>query len=247
MRNLKKQHNLSTFFVQSIDIGPLWTQLGAGYTMDGFRKAVKAAMGGASSGTGGYTKIMGDSAATAEQMRNYIKGKNPAVAQSVLDTVPLYLSEGKAEGVRGDIAFAQSCLETGNFIFSGSAVTLSQNNFCGMGVTSNGVKGNSFDTPQLGIRAQVQHLKAYASTDALKNTCIDPRFKYVTRGCAEYVEWLGQKENPNGKGWAAGAGYGEKILSILKGILGTTGGASTPAETAAWYRVRKLWADAMDG
>ncbi|EOS24428.1 hypothetical protein C804_05249 [Lachnospiraceae bacterium A4] len=227
----------------------LWTQLGTGYTMDGFRRAVKAAMGGASSGgsgTDGYTKVMGNAAATAEQMEAYLKAKNPKVAQSVLDMVPLYLSEGKAEGVRGDIAFAQSCLETGNFTFSGSAVTLSQNNFCGMGVTSNGVKGNSFGTPQLGIRAQVQHLKAYASTDALKNACIDLRFKYVTRGCAEYVEWLGQKENPHGKGWAAGASYGEKILAILKGILGTAGGASSPApaETEAWYRVRKLWSDA---
>ena len=224
----------------------LWTQLGTGYTMDGFRKAVRAAMGGASSGTDGYTKIMGNAVAAAEQMKAYLKAKNPNVAQSVLDTVPLYISEGKAEGVRGDIAFAQSCLETGNFTFSGSAVTLSQNNFCGMGVTSNGRKGNSFDTPQLGIRAQVQHLKAYASTDALKNACIDPRFRYVTRGCAEYVEWLGQKENPDGKGWAAGAGYGEKILSILKGILGTAGGTSkpAPAETEIWYRVRKSWADA---
>ena len=223
----------------------LWTQLGMGYTMDGFRKAVKAAMGGAFSGTDGYTKIMGNAGATAEQMRAYIKAKNPKVAQSVLDMVPLYLSEGKAEGVRGDIAFAQSCLETGNFTFSGSAVKLPQNNFCGMGVTSNGVKGNSFDTPQFGIRAQVQHLKAYASTDALKNACIDPRFKYVTRGCAEYVEWLGQKENPAGKGWAAGAGYGEKILNILKGILGTAGGASSGSAGAeSWYRVRKSWADA---
>lgn len=62
-----------------------------------------------------------------------------------MDMVPLYLSEGEAEGVRGDIAFAQSCLETGNFGFSGSAVTLEQNNFCRMGVTSNGKKGNSFD------------------------------------------------------------------------------------------------------
>ena len=220
----------------------LWAQLETGYTMDGFRKAVKAAMGGASSGTDGYTKIMGKAVATAEQMKAYLKAKNPNVAQSVLDMVPLYIFEGKAEGVRGDIAFAQSCLETGNFTFSGSAVTLSQNNFCGMGVTANGMKGNSFDTPQLGIRAQVQHLKAYASTDALKNACIDPRFRYVTRGCAEYVEWLGQKENPNGKGWAAGAGYGEKILSILKGIPGTAGGTSKPAE--AWYRVRKTWADA---
>ena len=92
----------------------------------------------------------------------------------------------------------------------------------------------------------MQHLKAYASTDALKNTCIDPRFRYVTRGCAVYVEWLGQKENPDGKGWATGTGYGEKILTILKGILGTAGGASAsaPAETEVWYRVRKTWADA---
>ena len=27
---------------------------------------------------------------------------------------------------------------------------------------------------------------AYASTDALQNACVDPRFKYVTRGSAEY-------------------------------------------------------------
>ena len=109
------------------------------------------------------TKIMGNAVSTVEQMTTYIKAKNPDVAQSVIDMIPLYLSEDKAEGVRGDIAFAQSCLETGNFGFSGSAVTLDQNNFCGMGVTSNGMKGNFFDTPQLGIRAQVQHLKTYAS------------------------------------------------------------------------------------
>ena len=210
----------------------LWTQLGMGYTMDGFRRAVKAAMGGTSSNTGGYTRIMGSAVATAEQMKAYLKGKNPSVAQSVLDMIPLYLSEGSAEGVRGDIAFAQSCLETGNFTFSGSTVTLSQNNFCGMGVTANGEKGNSFDAPQLGIRAQVQHLKAYASTEALKNACIDSRFRYVVRGCAEYVEWLGQKENPDGKGWAAGTGYGEKILVILKGILGAATATKFP------YRVQ---------
>ncbi len=206
----------------------LWTQLGLPYTMDTFRKAVKAAMGGGAAAPSGVsgTKIMGAAVATAEQMRAYLKTKNPNVAQSVLDMVPLYLSEGAAEGVRGDIAFAQSCLETGNFTFSGSAVTLEQNNFCGMGVTANGLKGNSFSTPQLGIRAQVQHLKAYASTEPLKGACIDPRFKYVARGCAEVVEWLGQKENPQGKGWATGAGYGEKIIAILKAILATAGGAA---------------------
>lgn len=194
--------------------------------------------GGSQGSTSGYTKIMGEAKATAEQMKAYIKAKNPKVAQRVLDMIPLYLSEGKTEGVRGDIAFAQSCLETGNFGFSGSAVTLDQNNFCGMGVTSNGMKGNSFDMPQLGIRAQIQHLKAYASTEALKKACIDPRFKYVTRGSAIYVEWLGQQENPDGKGWAAGAGYGSKILTILKGI---TGAGDTPSTGSQLYRVRKSW------
>ena len=218
----------------------LWNQLSMGYTMNGFRQDVKMAMNGSGPApdTDGYTKIMGTAAATAAQMVSYIKAVNPSVAQSVLDMLPLYLSEGKAEGVRGDIAFAQSCLETGNFGFSGSAVPLDQNNFCGMGVTSHGAKGNSFDTPQLGIRAQIQHLKAYASTQALANTCIDPRFKYVTRGTAPFVEWLGSKENPKGVGWATGAGYGAKILAILKKIAGTSSAAS------ALYRVRKSWKDA---
>lgn len=191
-------------------------------------KAFKARLTGSSgSSTAGLTKIMGTAAASAAQMQAYIKSVNSKVAQSVIDMIPLYLSEGAAEGVRGDVAFAQSCLETGNFGFAGSAVTLDQNNFCGMGVTSNGMKGNSFTSPQIGIRAQIQHLKAYASTAALKNAVVDPRFQYVTRGCAEYVEWLGQKENPGGKGWAAGAGYGEKILTILKKITGSAGGSSS--------------------
>ena len=198
------------------DVEHLWSKFGL--SMGQFRKDIKAAMeGGSAEDT--LTAIMGKAQATAGQMAAYLKKKNPSVPQSVLDMIPLYLSEGEAEGVRGDIAFAQSCLETGNFTFSGSAVTLSQNNFCGLGVTQRGKAGLSFDTPQFGIRAQIQHLKAYASTDKLRNERIDPRFRYVKRGCAPYVEWLGQKENPQGKGWAAGEKYGEKILSILKAVM----------------------------
>lgn len=164
------------------------------------------------------TKIMGTAEATADQMKAYIKVKNSKVSQSVLDMIPFYLSEGAAEGVRGDIAFAQSCLETGNFTFAGSAVTLSQNNFCGLGVVANGTKGSSFSTPQIGIRAQIQHLKAYASKEALKHDCVDLRYSLVEKSCAEYVEYLGQKENPKGCGWAAGANYGYKILNILDAV-----------------------------
>ena len=198
------------------DVEHLWSKFGL--SMGQFRKDIKAAMEG-STAEDSLTAIMGKAKATAGQMASYLKKKNPSVPQSVLDMLPLYLSEGEAEGVRGDIAFAQSCLETGNFTFSGAAVTLSQNNFCGLGVTQRGKKGLSFESVQLDIRAQVQHLKAYASTDKLRNALADPRFRYVTRGCAPYVEWLGQKENPQGKGWAAGEKYGEKILSILKAVM----------------------------
>ena len=198
------------------DVEHLWSKFGL--TMAQFRKDIKTVMEGGTAADS-LTAIMGKPAVTADQMKAYLKKKNPSVPQSVLDMIPLYISEGEAEGVRGDIAFAQSCLETGNFTFSGSAVTLPQNNFCGLGVTQRGKAGLSFESPQLGIRAQIQHLKAYASTDKLRNERIDPRLRYVTRGCAPYTEWLGQKENPQGKGWAAGEKYGEKILSILKAIV----------------------------
>lgn len=189
-----------------------------------------------SGGTAGFTRITGEAVATVGQMQAYIRAVNPSVPQSIINMIPFYISEGKEEGIRGDVAFAQSCLETGNFVFSGSAVTLDQNNFCGMGVTSNGMKGNSFDTPQLGIRAQIQHLKAYANSDPLVNGCIDPRFKYVSRGSAEFVEWLGIQENPQGKGWAAGAKYGEKILNILNKITGTAAEPEAPSKLP--YKVR---------
>ncbi len=180
--------------------------------------AFKAALVTDGPGKEGMTKITGTAKLTAEQMQMYIKAKNGSVDRRVLDMIPLYLSEGETENIRGDIAFAQSCIETGNFTFIGSAVKLSQNNFAGLGVTKNGETGCSFMTPQIGIRAQIQHLKAYANTAKLKQDCVDPRFTYVSRGCAPYVEYLGIQENPKGKGWAAGAGYGGKILKVLKDI-----------------------------
>lgn len=92
----------------------------------------------------------------------------------------------------------------------------SQYNFSGLGTTGRGVQGNSYPDVRTGIRAQVQHLKAYASTEELNENCVDSRFDMVTRGSAPYVEWLGIQENPNGGGWAAGAGYGEKLTKLLE-------------------------------
>jgi N-acetylmuramoyl-L-alanine amidase len=109
------------------------------------RVIVKYLGGEAETPTTNLTPITGASVATAAQMRAYIKSRNPNIAQSVLDMITIYISEGEIEGIRGDLAFAQSCLETGNFAFiGGTAVTLDQNNFCGMGVTGMGMKGNSY-------------------------------------------------------------------------------------------------------
>ncbi len=133
----------------------------------------------------------------------------------------MYLEEGGAEGVRGDVAFAQSLHETGFFRYGG-IVRPQQNNFAGIGALNGNNAGQaaSFPNPRTGIRAQIQHLKAYASTDALVNPCVDPRFSLVVRGSAPYVEWLGAADNPSGKGWAVpGKGYGEAVNTQLRQII----------------------------
>ncbi len=172
----------------------------------------------------GKTAIMGTAQATAQQMALYCRSKNAApqlTGCSLEALAQMFLTEGAAEGVRGDIAFAQSLHETGYFKFGGS-VQPGQNNFAGIGALNDSAAGQAVTFPDVvtGVRAQIQHLKAYASTEPLKNACVDPRFGLVTRGCAPYVEWLGKADNPNGMGWAEpGAGYGASVLAMLDGIL----------------------------
>lgn len=168
----------------------------------------------------GLHYITGKAVVDAERLRSYIKSVRPDIQQSVLDMIPYYISEGEIEGIAGDVAFAQSCIETGNFKFNPAtcAVTIDQNNFAMIGVTGTFLKGESFATPQLGIRAQIQHLKAYANKESLKQECVDPRFGLVLRGCAPYIEWLGMKENPTGRGWASAKNYGYNVLRVLNNI-----------------------------
>lgn len=129
----------------------------------------------------------------------------------------IIVEEANAEGVNSDLVFAQIMHETGWLQFGGS-VKNTQYNFCGLGATSSTDPGLSFKDVRTGVRAQVQHLKAYGSKDKLKNECVDPRFKYVERGCALYVEYLGQQENPQHKGWATNKGYGTYLMNIIYSI-----------------------------
>lgn len=170
------------------------------------------------------TEIMGKTQATAQQMALFCRSKNAApqlMSCSLEQLAQIFLEEGEVEGVRGDVAFAQSLHETGYFKFGG-IVLPNQNNYAGIGALNGNAKGEAatFPDPRTGVRAQIQHLKAYASTDALVNACVDPRFALVTRGSAPFVEWLGAADNPNGKGWAVpGKGYGGKVVALLGQIV----------------------------
>lgn len=170
------------------------------------------------------TAIMGKAQATAQQMALFCRSKNstPQLTSCSLEQLAeMFIEEGEAEGVRGDVAFAQSLHETGYFKFGG-IVFPTQNNYAGIGALNGNATGQaaSFPDPRTGVRAQIQHLKAYASTEALVNECVDPRFSLVARGVAPYVEWLGAADNPQGCGWAVpGAGYGANIVKLLGQIM----------------------------
>ena len=171
--------------------------------------------------------IEGSSNVTVNQMVSYYK-KNatyPAFyagtdAPTIEDFCRIYYEECQAEGIKAEVAFCQCMKETG-FLRFGGDVKIEQFNFCGLGATGGGEPGHSFASVRLGVRAHIQHLKAYASHNALANACVDPRFSYVTRGTALYVEWLGINENPYGKGWAVALRYGYSLRNdYISKLLG---------------------------
>ena len=170
----------------------------------------------------GENSIAGETTTTVNKMVEYFTQNNtyPSYyentdAPTISDFCKIYYEEAAVEGIRAEVAFSQAMLETNWLRFTGD-VSIEQFNFAGIGTTGNGVVGASFENVREGIRAQIQHLKAYANELPLNNSQVDPRFHLVTRGCAPYVEWLGQQENPAGYGWATGKNYGYNILRLMK-------------------------------
>ncbi len=167
------------------------------------------------------TKIMGSSDASIEQMTAlfYASGHeypadiySPRGASTIEDFCQIVYEESAAEGVKAEVLFSQAMVETGWLQFGGS-VRAEQCNFGGLGAVSNSVAGASFPNVRIGLRAQVQHLKAYASNDPLNNPCVDPRFQFVKRDIAPTVEDL------NGRWAVPGTGYGQSITSLVERML----------------------------
>lgn len=178
-----------------------------------------------------YTKIsiLGKPVATAEQMSAYLLSvnPNPSINMPVIKFCRLFLYMGALEGVRGDLLFAQSCKETGNFKFKGT-VKPEQNNYAGLGTTDVNTPGATFPDEATGILAQAQHAKAYDGT-TLNYDCVDPRYellvKYGKTGTAKYWEDLGGK-------WAV-PGYDTKKYSSLD--------EANKAEDSYGYQIVKIY------
>lgn len=140
-------------------------------------------------------------------------------AASIRDFAGIVYDEAVAEGVSPELVFVQAMKETGWLCFGGD-VSIDQFNFSGIGAVGGGAQGASFPDVRTGIRAQVQHLRAYAdptvTPSSLANPVVDPRFSYVRKGVAPVVEHLGIQENPARAGWAAARGYGNDLVSMMK-------------------------------
>ena len=144
--------------------------------------------------TAGYYTILVTTTVSLDQMTSQYNSHGqeyPSAAlkeggaETIEDFCTIILEEANAEGIRGEVVFEQAMLETGWLAYGGDS-GIFQYYFAGLGTTGGGVQD-----------------------------CVDTRYDMVRRGSAPYVEWLGQQENPNGGGWAAGADYGAKLIRLL--------------------------------
>ena len=178
------------------------------------------------------TPVLGSSLLTADQMAGWYAstGIRSASPTDVRTLAGIFIDEGTAQGVRGDIAFAQSMLETG-YLRYGGQVLPSDHNFSGLGACDACRRGLAFSNPTLGVRAQIQHLWAYASptarADATARPNVDIRFDLVQpKGRAPLWEQMG------GGNWATDPHYAGKVLGIYRAML-TWAGIAEPSPTAS--------------
>lgn len=156
--------------------------------------------------------IMDQGRSSVEDLAGMLLFYNPELRESFAKEIALiYFEESMDEGVNHDIAFCQMILETGFLNFGGS-VMRQQNNFCGLGATGGMVRGEKFPDIRTGVRAHIQHLKAYASFDDIYKESVDKRFRFVKRGTAQTIYALPGK-------WAADPNYDQKLEGLLQRLF----------------------------
>lgn len=155
--------------------------------------------------------ILGNGRLTAEQMALFFLENNPEEDfEHILAFATYYKEEGDIEGINSDVAFSQMCLETG-FLRFGGLVQPEFHNYCGLGAMDAEHPGEQFETEQLGVRAHIQHLQAYATTEdiVLNQELVDPRYNWVHK--TKFIEDIWGLTGT----WAMDPNYAKKIDAIL--------------------------------
>lgn len=156
-------------------------------------------------------EIIGKGQLSAVQLADFFINNNEHVEKEfILKFADYYIQEASMENINSDVAFAQMCLETG-FLRFGGLVQPDFHNYCGLGAMDAEHPGEKFETEQLGVRAHIQHLQAYATTQdvQLNNQLIDPRYNWVhkTKLVTDIFGLTGT--------WATDSNYGNKIDEII--------------------------------
>jgi hypothetical protein len=132
-------------------------------------------------------------------------------------TVPMaqlaadYQAAGQVTGVRDDLGFAQSVVETGFFSFPAyGQLTAQDNNFAGIGACDSCATGWKFPTAAVGVGAQLELLEAYASTRPVKTPLL-PGNVGVGGCCQTWVQLAGV--------WASSVVYGISIMTVYNQML----------------------------
>lgn len=183
-------------------------------TLDQQAQASKVA--GGTGGTGDRTpSVLGDSVMTASDIAAWYRtlGHTERTTEPMDRVAAYYLHESKVLGVRADLAYAQAMLETGGF----TSPLTAQSNYAGIGACDSCATGYGYTGAQLGVRAQIQLLRAYADPSITSAGFGYPAVKTQpetlgVRGCCD--TW-GRLTGV----WATDSAYGPKIMEIYHRML----------------------------
>jgi hypothetical protein len=175
----------------------------------------------------GGVPVMGDAVLNARQLAGWYRstGITPQLAPgtTIDDVAGWYVDEGRAEDVRGDLAFAQAIIETGSFTVAAG------NNYSGIGVCDSCSGGYAFPTPRDGVRAQIQLLRNYADPDSRASNLAHPPSPALygadpDKAARLYDTFFLKGKAPlwnlmGGGNWATDPTYAGKVIALFNQIV----------------------------
>ncbi|MFI5053555.1 MAG: glucosaminidase domain-containing protein [Acidimicrobiia bacterium] len=183
--------------------------------------------------------VQGQSRLTADQLVAYYQSHHGKLAYratgaTLQELADMFVTEGNRYNVRGDLAFAQSILETGWFNFPDAGIVrANDNNFAGIGACSSCGDGFRYSSALSGVRAQLQLLRNYADINSRTTTIPDPPVPELwglnpANAAYNFDHYFAKGDAPNwnnmGNGnWATDPDYGKVVVGIYNKMLKSSG------------------------